>query len=257
MQRTDIEWAESVWNPITGCFHDCDYCYARRIAERFGGYTDPATGELVKMKSTGKRVVLLDTAMSIKSKAGDYRVAAFPYCFTPTFHRYRLDEPKKATKPKNVFVGSMCDLFGEWIPDEWIQEIFTACQAAPWHRYLFLTKNSARYTRIDKRAVKDIAWFGTTVDHADAPIFKSGKYKTFVSMEPLMRPPEYRDVSTADWIIVGALTGHGAKKKQPERKWVDDITGWADERNVPVYMKDSLLPVMGEANMRREFPWKE
>ena len=28
-----------------------------------------------------------------------------------------------------------------------------------------------------------------------------------------------------------------------------------DLRGVPVFMKDSLLPVVGEENMRREFPW--
>ena len=25
---------------------------------------------------------------------------------------------------------------------------------------------------------------------------------------------------------------------------------------VPVFMKDSLVPIMGEENMRREFPWE-
>ncbi len=30
-----IEWALWSWNPITGCLHGCEYCYARDIAERF------------------------------------------------------------------------------------------------------------------------------------------------------------------------------------------------------------------------------
>jgi hypothetical protein len=31
----NIEWARWSWNPVTGCLHDCPYCYARDIADRF------------------------------------------------------------------------------------------------------------------------------------------------------------------------------------------------------------------------------
>ena len=34
--KTKIDWADATWNPVTGCLHGCEYCYARRIAERFG-----------------------------------------------------------------------------------------------------------------------------------------------------------------------------------------------------------------------------
>jgi len=37
MQKTKIEWADWVWNPITGCRHGCAYCYARAMAARFHG----------------------------------------------------------------------------------------------------------------------------------------------------------------------------------------------------------------------------
>lgn len=37
MYKTKIDWAETTWNPVTGCLHGCEYCYAWRIAERFGG----------------------------------------------------------------------------------------------------------------------------------------------------------------------------------------------------------------------------
>lgn len=36
-RKTKIDWADSTWNPVTGCRHSCEYCYARKIAERFGG----------------------------------------------------------------------------------------------------------------------------------------------------------------------------------------------------------------------------
>ena len=35
MNETKIEWCDMSWNPITGCLHGCNYCYARRMAKRF------------------------------------------------------------------------------------------------------------------------------------------------------------------------------------------------------------------------------
>lgn len=37
-QKTKIDWCDSTWNPVTGCEHNCEYCYARGIANRFGGF---------------------------------------------------------------------------------------------------------------------------------------------------------------------------------------------------------------------------
>ena len=36
MNKTKIEWCDSTWNPVTGCYHGYPYCYARRMVERFG-----------------------------------------------------------------------------------------------------------------------------------------------------------------------------------------------------------------------------
>jgi protein gp37 len=67
----------------------------------------------------------------------------------------------------------MGDLFGSWVPDEWIDEVFQACFNADRHRYMFLTKNPKRYDKaIDYTAgedrgteeieIWDNMWFGTT-----------------------------------------------------------------------------------------------
>ena len=37
MQKTKIDWADMTYNPVTGCRHKCEYCYARRQAQRFCG----------------------------------------------------------------------------------------------------------------------------------------------------------------------------------------------------------------------------
>lgn len=53
MNKTKIEWCDSTWNPVTGCLHNCEYCYARKIAERFaerldGGIADYTTASCRK-----------------------------------------------------------------------------------------------------------------------------------------------------------------------------------------------------------------
>ena len=29
LHKTKIDWASHTWNPVTGCRHGCEYCYAR------------------------------------------------------------------------------------------------------------------------------------------------------------------------------------------------------------------------------------
>lgn len=40
------------------------------------------------------------------------------------------------------------------------------------------------------------------------------------------------------------------------KKWIDEIVAECDKCRVPVFMKDSLIPIVGEENMRRELPWE-
>ena len=83
-----IDWASWSWNPVTGCLHGCPYCCARELAYR------------------------------------DSYKASYPIQFVPLFHHERLEAPIN-TKPgydrpqdSRVLVGSMTDLFGEWVPQE-------------------------------------------------------------------------------------------------------------------------------------------
>ena len=49
MNDTKIEWCDMTWNPVTGCLHGCEYCYAKKVAHRFDGKvfdTSPLPGGL-------------------------------------------------------------------------------------------------------------------------------------------------------------------------------------------------------------------
>ena len=157
----------------------------------------------------------------------------------------------------------MADLFGAWVPDKWIQAVFEACEQADRHRYLFLTKNPRRYSELAKAGKlpqKDNFWYGSTLDSMKALRYPGRLWdNTFVSIEPLT---ERMNVGLGSfgsdrWIIIGAESGNRKGKVTPEKEWVDTICKAADLTQAAVFMKDSLLPVVGEENMRRELPWKK
>ncbi|MCC3459815.1 MAG: DUF5131 family protein [Oscillatoriales cyanobacterium] len=55
-----------------------------------------------------------------------------------------MQELLKIRSPKKVFLGSMTDLFGEWVPDEWIDKAFAYMAIAPQHTFQILTKRPER-----------------------------------------------------------------------------------------------------------------
>jgi protein gp37 len=147
----------------------------------------------------------------------------------------------------------MADLFGNWVPDEWIQAVFDACAAAPQHRYLFLTKNPDRYLRLDKADKLPLQhWYGTTQIKNEILGLPS-PCKHFVSIEPLVDAVYISPMAHIDWIIIGAMTGPGAKKHQPKRAWVDEIVTHCLICHIPIFMKDSLRPYW-DGELIREFP---
>lgn len=279
--KTKIDWCDATWNPVTGCLHKCEYCYARGIARRFGGHLqgciEPGIYELVQP--------MYDITPMSNELERVGRKLPYPYDFEPTFHRYKLKEPQHWKKPRTIFVCSMADLFGEWVPDEWIKAVFDACDAAPWHRYIFLTKNPKRYTNmanahlvkewnkkhsdkphsrtqefagITPLPVRDNWWYGSTLDNANARRFQGDfTWHSFTSIEPLT---EFMDMGlgsfgTDEWTIIGAETGNRKGKIIPKREWIDNILDAASITEMKVFMKESLREIMGE-DFRQEFPWE-
>ncbi len=264
-QKTKIDWCDSTWNPVTGCLHGCEYCYARRIAERFGLPYAPELGD-PGMEGARKRDSIngMDTMLELqKPYIKDGRKQPYPMGFLPTLHRYKLADPQKWRKPRSIFVCSMADLFGEWVPDEWIAAVFKACEAAPWHRYLFLTKNPARYIDLAKKGLLPRKhWYGYTAtsqsklwtfDHADECPCEN----LFVSIEPIMEEmhPCFSTHTPADWVIIGAETGTGRGRITPEKAWIDSIADECKYSGRPIFMKESLRDLMGD-DFRQEFPWE-
>ncbi len=260
MNRSKIEWCDHTWNPITGCRHDCEYCYAKRMTARFAG--DVRLNKMAKKDYSlipaddgGEELYVLDKPMLNETKSP----LVYPFGFAPTFYRYRMYFPEKLKMGHNIFVGAMADVFGEWVPDNWIKEIFNICKKNTIHNYLFLTKNPERYERLYAAGVLKTdrnLWYGTTLTRPEDKYFTSNMHKTFWSIEPILAPFQNwdKDEFSPDWIIIGAETGRRKGKVIPKREWIEDIVNWCDKSDVPVFMKDSLIPIIGAGNMRRDFP---
>jgi protein gp37 len=221
----NVGWANWTWNPVTGCLHNCDYCYARDIANRF-----------------------------------------YPQGFAPTFHPERLTAPQVTRVPKDagddpawrrVFTCSMADLFGKWVPQEWIDAVFDAIVAAPQWEFLCLTKFPQRLAELDW---PDNAWVGTTVDkqHRVALAERSFAGVTagvkWLSCEPLLEPLKFSSLEMFDWVVIGACSASsGAPAFAPPWDWVVDLYRQARDAGCKVYLKHNLEtgPGMG---MVREWP---
>lgn len=294
MNKTKIDWCDSTWNPITGCLHECEYCYAREMANRFklesweyctslpdfiGDYQDSRNYYLHDL--------LEPILNNVPFQSDNFKKEPYPYAFEPTFHRYRLDDYKNK-KGRTIFVGSMSDLFGDWVPDKWIKAVFDACEKAPQHRYLFLTKNPRRMHSFSLRPhlnITDNMWFGFSATNKVmfeelALDVRGLPENTFVSIEPLhglidltkIEPTgkdAYLNFTTGGqywlkggnmngkrlkWVIIGAETGKRKDKIVPERNWIEKIMSDCKKENIPVFMKNSLADIWGEP-LIQEFPW--
>jgi protein gp37 len=108
----------------------------------------------------------------------------------------------------------MGDLFGNWVPDEWINRVLSSMMVASQHTYLLLTKNPRRL--VDYRPHwlagngmgepidllegqwPDHIWLGTSVEnHAAAEeriplLLKAPAKHRWVSVEPLLGPINLR-----------------------------------------------------------------
>jgi protein gp37 len=216
-----IEWAQWSWNPITGCLHGCSYCYARDIADRF-----------------------------------------YPQGFVPALHPGRIRMPRKMTVPqgadldiglKNVFTCSMADLFGKWVPTEWIEALLAEIRQAKEWNFLFLTKFPKRLAEFE---FPSNAWIGTSVDRQDR-VEAAERYFAdvnaevkWLSVEPLLEPLKFSRLSVFNWIVLGGASASTQTPEwRPPRHWIDILEEQAHNNGLRIYEKANLL-----GSRIREYP---
>lgn len=146
----------ATWNPISGCLYNCKYCWARELA-------------LTKLKnshrySQGFKPSLNEKEFRVKFKKGDL-----------------------------IFVSDMGDMFGDFIPDAWIQQVLDHVRQFPEANFLFMTKNPERYLKL-LTYIPENAILGTTIETTNDEIVKTGKITT--APLPTKR---YEAMKSLDW----------------------------------------------------------
>ena len=231
----NIEWAKWSWNPVTGCLHNCAYCYARDIAMRFY----PQDFEPSFLPS---RLIIPDN-----TKQTDLT---------------KINDPIERMGQQNVFVCSMADLFGKWVPEDWINSVLKSIERNPQWTFLLLSKFPVRMADF---SYPDNVWLGTSVDYQHAVRRAESafvKIKTsgfqgvcWLSCEPMMERLTFNSLDMFDWVVMG---GASSSTQTPEFKppfdWTVHLYNQARNSDCKIYQKTNLIPGMSDEQRVREYP---
>lgn len=209
-EKSNIEWTDSTWNPVTGCTKispGCKNCYAETFAERFRGVPGHP----------------------------------FEQGFDLRLWQERLELPLKWKQPRTIFVNSMSDLFHEKVPADFIFKVFETMQAAHRHTFQILTKRSDRLRRLARSLPWPTnVWMGVSVE-SPKYIFRIDDLREvptavrFLSIEPLLEEIPMLDLGGIDWVIVGGESG--PKSRPMNANWVRLIRRECKGQHVPFFFK--------------------
>jgi len=238
-QKSEIEWTDATWNPVTGCTKigpGCDNCYAERFAERWRG---------------------------IKGHPYEqgYDLRLWPS---------RLEQPARWRKPRMIFVNSMSDLFHKDVDQIYIDKVFDAMETANWHVFQVLTKRSSLMrnylrTRYGEKPVPTHIWLGVSVEDAAHKgridhLQQVNSPARFISFEPLIGPIGEVDLTGVAWAIVGGESGPRARPMRPE--WATELRIVCEQSGVAFFFKQwgGARPKSGGRILDGEewngFPWQ-
>lgn len=185
MQHSPIQWTDFTSNPLRyrdqdgnvvhACIHastGCLHCYSEQLAGRWGRSGKPFT-----VPSMEKLTPFLDEK---------------------ELHQIRTYKPAAG---KMVFLGDMTDVFGDWVSDDLLNELFSNClELRTDVTFQILTKRADRMQKYlswrygDGRIPMRNIWFGVSVENqqcADERIpllLKTPAAFRFVSYEPALAP---------------------------------------------------------------------
>jgi protein gp37 len=240
------------WNYVAGCKHGCRWtmpdgkvavCYAETVAERLAQ-------------------------------------AAYPNGFAHHYvHSKRLNEPLNTKVRSGIFLDSMSDLMGAWVPQTDIDQVLNVTWRAHWHIFQLLTKNAPRLLKqqfapnvwVGASSPPDIMYGGATVltQRAKVQMLErtldvlaqmkdQGRAKvTWLSAEPLSWDISgilAKYPSAVDWVVVGAAS-NGAANFPPQEQHLRATLDVLDSQRVPVFFKGNLRSLdWARDNWRDAFP---
>lgn len=254
-KNTKIEWATlglergASWNPIIAVRKDngqrgwacvrvaegCKNCYAATLNMRQRGIGTGLDYTLPNLDKVDIEVV--------RTGRGDSDIFA----------------PRRWRKPTGIFVCSMSDLFGEFVDDNAICDVFWTMDTCREHRFAVLTK------RIERASEWIPMWYENSEDapetHSFIPRniwvgFSAGTQKSvnealphmkrlrqvfpsailWVSNEPALEPIDWTGYEgILSWLVTGGESGTNARPMPEDAPYRD--RDWCDRNGVPFFFK--------------------
>ncbi len=272
MNKTGIDWVKNPdgtkgysFNPITGCLNHVNGmckggnfpCWAyglanTRLKERYLANANVSLeGEYTKQHP--------DLLSRLKDP------------FYPRFWPERMRDinpylHQHPQKPRGVFPCDMSDLFGIGIPENWTREILGGIAEMYEWRFYLLTKQPQNLIKFSP--FPDNCYVGVTatddsmVTHAVVALDYIDAKVKYLSLEPLLNWDMSKidlawtlETYKIDWVIIGAQT---KPTVMPKIEWVKAIVEACDKAGIPVFLKDSLKPLISsQCNMNDTWAAKE
>jgi protein gp37 len=224
----------ATWNPISGCLFNCNYCWANKLA-----LTKLKT---VKRYEKGFKPSLNESEFKVKFGKGDL-----------------------------IFVSDMGDMFADYIPTEWINQVLDHTRKFPEADFLFMTKNPKRYLELLPQ-IPENAILGATIESTNDEIIRKDKvscaplpsqrYKAMkeldwkrkiVSIEPIM---DFNPITFQKWIeeinpfiIYVGYDNYCHKLREPTLEKTKQLMDKLSETSLVI--KKSLRPAWNEDNQSK------
>jgi protein gp37 len=193
--RSDIEWTDATWNPITGCHvrsPGCKFCYAMKLAG-------------TRLKNHPSRSGLTIDTSNGPVWNGEVRL-----------NEAWLEQPLRWARPRMIFVCAHADLFYEAVPDAWIDRLFAVMALSPQHVFQVLTKRPERMR--DYLAADNVLdRIGREERRAPMAEIAHRGWTTWVSYEPALGPVDWTGWEFIRWLVSGGESDSDGRSARPSR----------------------------------------
>lgn len=251
-----IEWCDETRNVFGGCHHRCRWT----------------------MPDGSKAICYAEDV------ANNLAQAAYPNGFEHHYYRpHNLNKLTAGSVPLLIFMDSMSDMFGHWVPEDQLLAVLGKMGEAPHHAYQGLTKAPGRILKFFEHLPPNL-WVGVSsapdsfmgkplsIEQQEAymrravDVLKRVKRETgnltWMSLEPVSWDMAHIFTEMEhdlDWVVIGAAS-NGPKYFQPDPEHVSKLLDVFDAipNQVPVFFKGNIKPLLKAhptlGRFREDFP---